>query len=74
MRIFAVGTKILGGGAGQHLGGLYVPPPRPKRRTAPGCTAKFLLTYVRVVCSGQCTDYRTRNGLGIAVQAIVPDP
>ena len=119
MRIFAVGTKILGGGAGQHLGGLCplpglnvepplaallssylltyawyvqasVPPTgpvtvwvslfRPLYRTRNGlvtvwvcCTAKFLLTYVRVVCSGQCTGpvtvwvslfrplYRTRN-------------
>ena len=34
MRIFAVGTKILGG-PGQHLGGGAVPP-RPQRRTAPG--------------------------------------
>jgi len=33
MRIFAVGTKILGGGAGQHLGGACAP--RPQRRTAP---------------------------------------
>jgi len=33
MRNFAVGTKILGGGAGQHLGGPV--PPLPQRRTAP---------------------------------------
>ena len=35
MRIFAVGTKIFGGGPGQHLGGPV--PPRPQRKTAPAC-------------------------------------
>ena len=33
MRIFAVGTKNIWGGPGQHLGGPV--PPRPQRRTAP---------------------------------------
>ena len=45
MRIFAVGTKIFGGGPGQHLGGPV--PPRPQRRTAPA-QALFVskITYV----------------------------
>ena len=68
MRIFVVGTKILGGGAGQHLGG-PVPPPRPQRRTAPGGAKQYELTQRKqadlVRCYGDvcqwycvCLDYQ----------------
>ena len=36
MRIFAVGTKILGGGAGQHLGGAVPPGPNVEPPLGPG--------------------------------------
>ena len=78
MRIFAVGTKILGGGAGQHLGG-PVPPGPNVEPPLPGSTLFQTSHHRRPSFSGcrltvtdlELTTRHKRFGINTAV---VPAP